>query len=777
MQNGKGVAAAALTFLFVAVVSVIAVRYVSPPEAVPASAPTGEFSSARALAYLRGFAREPHPVGSAAHDAVRQYIVAQITALGVQPEVTTTPQARDGRGGFPLNVATISDITARLPGTANTRALVLLCHYDSVAGGPGAADDGEGVAVLLETLRALRTGPPLRNDLIFLFTDGEETGLLGAKAFLEARGAEVGLAMNFESRGSHGPSLLFETSPGNGWLVRQVADATPDPQGSSLAYDAYQRLPFDTDLSLFKRAGIPSLNFAFIDGISDYHSRLDDVQHISERSLQHQGSYALPLARRFGNLDLRQVRAGDVTYFNFPGVRMVTYPLAWSMPLALAAGLLFVAVAGFGLARGRVTAGGILGGFLAFLAALIGTAIAVAALWLLVLVWHPDYRQMLLGDVFNPGAYRAACVALAVAIFALLYHGLRRRAALTGLWGGALLLWAVLAVLSARYFPGGAYLFTWPVLFGAAGWAILMARGGRMASWGTIVALWVCVTPGLLLAAPTIQELFVAMTMRLAAAPALLAALLLGLLIPLLEVMAAPRRWWLPGAAALVCAACLLAGTVRSAFDPDHPKPDSLFYGLDADTGAATWFSGDLRPDAWTIPVLGANPRREQNSPLVPYITWRFFVNSGAAASLPSPKIERLDDRTEGGERVLRLHIVSERHAPVIFVYGDPQADVLGAVVNGQPLAAGLLAPPARPGLKALDPVRSHRWSFAYDNPPREGFDLALRLREPAAPLRMLAIDQSFSLDGAPGAPVRPAGTMPLIWTPDSVFVRKAFTF
>jgi len=48
--------------------------------------------------------------------------------------------------------------------------------------GPGAADDGAAVAAVLETVRALRTQAPLRNDLVVLLIDGEENGLLGAQA-------------------------------------------------------------------------------------------------------------------------------------------------------------------------------------------------------------------------------------------------------------------------------------------------------------------------------------------------------------------------------------------------------------------------------------------------------------------------------------------------------------------------------------------------------------------------------------------------------------------
>src|SRR5207245_10866754 len=120
-------------------------------------------------------------------------------------------------------------------------AVALVAQYDSVAAGPGAGDDGAGVAALLETLRGLRAGPALQNDLIFLFTDGEEDGLLGASAFVAehpwAKDAHV--VINFEARGNSGASQLFETSAGNGRLIDFFAQAAPYPSGSSLAFQSY----------------------------------------------------------------------------------------------------------------------------------------------------------------------------------------------------------------------------------------------------------------------------------------------------------------------------------------------------------------------------------------------------------------------------------------------------------------------------------------------------------------------------------------------------------
>ena len=135
---------------------------------VPANAPATDFSAARALVWLSTFARIPHPVGTAAHDQVRDYIVEQIAKLGIHAEVQIATVVST-RWGSPYNAATVYNVLARLPGSANTKAVMLAGHYDSVSAGPGASDDGHSVAMQLETLRALRASPRLRNDVVFLY--------------------------------------------------------------------------------------------------------------------------------------------------------------------------------------------------------------------------------------------------------------------------------------------------------------------------------------------------------------------------------------------------------------------------------------------------------------------------------------------------------------------------------------------------------------------------------------------------------------------------------
>ena len=312
---------------------------------LPARAPADEFSAERAMVLVWAIAQRPHPVGSPEHDRVRDYIRGQLTALDLVPAVES------GIGTFRRKSSHVENIVARLPGTANTRPVMLASHYDSVSRGPGAADDGHGVAVLLETLRALRSGPPLRNDVIFLFTDGEEIDMLGAALFMKDHPwrKEPSVVLNFEARGTGGPPSMFETSAGNEWLIRDLKAAVPDANATSLAYEVYRRMPNDTDLTVFKQGGLAGLNFAFIEHPEFYHSPKDDPQHLDRSSLQEQGNYALRLTRRFGNEDLNRHGLSDAVYFPTRLTSLIIYRVGWVLPLAwgAVAGLVFVALVGW----------------------------------------------------------------------------------------------------------------------------------------------------------------------------------------------------------------------------------------------------------------------------------------------------------------------------------------------------------------------------------------------------------------------------------------------
>src|SRR5215210_1253367 len=298
--SGANVLTALLTFVVVtgaALYGVVAggTLYGAVPDPVPASAPPAQFSSGRALEHVRAIAKEPHPMGSPEDAAVRDYLVKELRAMGLEPEVQKSTATHYWfhnalLAGRPQNVL------ARLEGTDDGgKAFVIMAHYDSVPAAPGASDDGAGVATMLETLRALKAGPPLKNDVIFLFTEGEERGLLGARAFVDSHpwARDVGVVLNLDTRGNTGSALMLETNDEGGWVVGEFAKAAPYPMTTSDSVAFFKRSGANSDLSVFLDAGLAGLQVSSTGGISHYHGPLDNLKELDERSLQHMGSYTL----------------------------------------------------------------------------------------------------------------------------------------------------------------------------------------------------------------------------------------------------------------------------------------------------------------------------------------------------------------------------------------------------------------------------------------------------------------------------------------------------
>lgn len=329
-----------------------------PPRAVPATAPASRFSSMRAMADLAVVAAGPHAAGSEAQARVRAYIVGQVEALGLTAGLESS--------------GPVTNILVRLPGTDPTGTVLVTGHYDSHPPAPGAGDDGLSTVAMLEALRVLQAGPALRNDLLFLFTDGEELGWLGAYAYLDAHPEareETGVLLCFDGRPGNGPLLLTETSPGDSWLVRRMTGLPLSLYAGSWNNRA-ERGELDTDCSIFFGAGFAGFELENAEKGMRYHTPNDTVDAISPDLLQAFGRSMLALVDHFGTIDLRTRTEGpDLEYFSLPLVGVVAYP-AWLMPVLSGLGLLgllaFIVIAWRGkrFSPGRFGLGllGLLGG-------------------------------------------------------------------------------------------------------------------------------------------------------------------------------------------------------------------------------------------------------------------------------------------------------------------------------------------------------------------------------------------------------------------------------
>jgi hypothetical protein len=732
-------------FLLLACAGLLSVYLAGPPFPVPATAPGTEFSAERALEFDRHIASAPHPAGSAANEKVRNYIVETLRSMGIAAEVYA------GTYVAGHSAAEIKNVLARIPGTANTKAVALEAHYDSVAYGPGAADDGAGVSAMLETARALKAGPLLMNDVILVFTDAEEGGLLGAKVFGKHPWfKDIGLLLNLESRGNRGPSLMFETSEQNGWIVEQMIKSGIPMRANSMMYEIYKRMPFNSDLSVLKSLGMKGINIAFIENFGHYHTVNDNPGNLSLASLQHHGAYTLGVARHFGNLPLDEVTAPDVVYFNTIGSHMVMYSVKTNHALAILTVAAFLAMLTLGFARRHLSLGGFLGGIAAFLltvlcaaavtVVLLGIAYGPSQLYRLYrygVTDLPDLRVFYRNDAYGWAFFLVTC-----GLMALSYNGWRRFVRTQNLAAGALAWWLAAMFGTELFLPGAAYLFTWPLLLACISLGVLfLSRDTMVLSASRLTCVTALVLPGFLLWVPTFGGTLSAVFIIFAPLLMVLPCLLLGTLIPQLDLMARGNKWWLPAvlttAGLLIWAGAMATNTVS----PLRPNLDSLSYGLDLDTGQAYWLSGDEKTDEWTSQFFPAGTPRVELSEFMPWAHELYLKAPAPVVSMAGPSITVLQNAVRDNRREIVFRVVCP-DKPSSLYFRVTGVKVHSARVFGEEVRGG------------------EDWGIHFRLMPKEGVELTLKV-DSSTPLKVGMIEEHLALPASLPIPPRPKYIIP----------------
>jgi len=738
----------------------------APPGVVGEGAPSTEFSAARARGHLEHIARKPHPVGAPAHDEVRDYLVGQLSELGLNPQVERSASVLR-RNGAQFVASDVENISARLPGTGGAKTVVFVAHYDSAPTSLGASDDGTAVAALLEMARALKAGPPLKNDLLLLFTDAEEAGMLGAQAFVERHGATAAgcVVINFEARGTSGPSLMFETSDGNRQLVREFARSARYPLASSVFQEGYKLLTNRTDFTVFKEAGFKGLNFAYIDDPVSYHSERDSLDSLDERSLQHHGYNALDLARGLGNVDAA-TWGGDAVYFTGLGGGLISYAEGWALPLAGLGVLAFASVLWLAQRKGRLNWRGFGLGVAALPLSGVAASACVALFWWVVRAARVTETTVTWSDAYNLRFYALGFALLSLAIASLVYARFGRRANAYELMLGGLLWWVVLAAASGVAFKGASYLFVWPLLFALIGVGVALLTSTARAPRRLLVAASLGALPGLLLFAPLVYLLFVGLSLVWSWAIVLLYALMLSLLAPHLSLLGPKTGRAVQASTAVAGLGFVLWCCLGAGYGATRPAPDSIFYALNADTGKAVWASTDENVDHWTAQFLGTEAARAVLPEFFPASSYQFLQASAPAAAYEAPRTELLEDSTRDGVRTLRVRFVSARGAPLLQFAVDRGDWLQSASLNGRP----------------LEPDSAAKWLIVqYWGLKEQGAELTL-VGKPGATITIRAIDQSYGLASPTDRPytARGPGFMPAQFgfgLTDATLVSKTFTY
>jgi hypothetical protein len=736
------------------VIFALSLEGLRPPAPKPLNAPAAQFSAARALDALRRILGNdvPHPVGSAANDAVRDRVVAELARIGYQPQIQTAFACSDfGECG------TVNNILARLDGTEDVTgppvAVLLASHYDSVPAGPGDSDDGTGVAAVLETARALKSlSPPPRHPIIFLIDDGEEAGLLGARAFVDSHlwAKDVRAAVNVDARGTSGPSLMFETGAANEWAVHLYARSAAHAVTSSIFYTAYQQLPNDTDFTVFKAAGYQGLNFAFVGDEVHYHTPLDNSANVNPATLQHQGENALAGVVALANSDLSAPPQREAVYFDLFGRVMLHWQARRTLRFAILSVFLLLLQTAWMIYKKRLALREFSWGFFGWLMTALVTGVLAIVLRLLI----RSAGGAPVNWTAHPLPIEIAFWSLAVAVVVTLAVSFSRRAGFWGLWTGVWIGWGLLALTFAWQVPGLSYVVLVPVGVAAlAGLPATMGRGESVAVPG-LSAILPLAAAGIVGFPPAVL-LYEGLGNRGLPLIALVVGLILTPVAPLcadLPAVAGLRGLafiWIP---ILTTALASFAAVVMPAYSAKAPERVNIEYWKDADSGRARWI---VEPDSGRLPepIRLAAAFRRAGQDAFPWDVRPSFLADAPSLSLSAPTFTVLESGQTGGRRTYKTLLRSERGAPSAAVLFPPDSDVENVRIEGQPVA------PEIPRIRRY----LNGWA-AYRCPamPPSGFEIDFSLPD-GKPVEVWVADRTYELppDGAFLLKARPLTAAP----------------
>ncbi|MEN9907661.1 MAG: hypothetical protein RLZZ540_802 [Bacteroidota bacterium] len=677
----KDLSSIVYTLFFIAVLTFIYLS-IMPRWTFDDNQPLSEFSTKRALTHIKSISQQPHFVGSENHNQVANYLQHQLTKLGLKTSF---------QEGYTLtdwgNLTKSKNIIARIKGNQSGKALVLLSHYDSAphSASHGAGDDASGIATILESVRAfLYNKTPHQNDIIILFTDAEELGLNGAALFVTQHqwAKEVGLVLNFEARGTSGPSyMLMETNNGNAGMVKNFASANPTfPVSNSLMYSIYKMLPNDTDLTVFREQGdIQGFNFAFIDEHYNYHTAQDDYNHLDPKSVAHQGSYLMPLLNYFSNADLNTTKSiEDYVYFSIP-FSFFSYPFSWVVPMEIIAFALFLFFIFLGIAKRILTPQKMLQGFIPLIGSLFSAALITFFGWKLLLQIYPQYNDLLNGFTYNGHSYIAAFVLLSIAICFAFYHFFTPNKISANHFVAPLLIWLLINAGIAFGLQGAGFLII-PVYFGIFmfGFYILTQKYSPLLN--LIFGI-----PALLIIAPFIQMFPIGLGLKLLFGSAILTTLCFGLLLPTFGNYVQKGTWSLLFLLASI--GFFAKAHSESDYEKGKAKSNSLVYLYDADTNSAQWLTYDKNLDSWTKSYLGENPKTPRGLDAIPlfskYDSQFTFAAKAPIKNIPQPTIDFLTDSISDNLHYLKIRISPNRKVNRYDIFANEKMDIYNIKTNG----------------------------------------------------------------------------------------------
>ncbi|KAG7193556.1 uncharacterized protein KQ657_000625 [Scheffersomyces spartinae] len=326
---------------------------------------------------LQVIAKQEHTYGSKGNDVVYEYLDKRISSI-IKSKKTYVELDHDNTdNNSSVMYSSVSgdrntvtyyesnNLIVRVNGSDETLpALLLSAHYDSVPSSFGVTDDGMGVASLLGLLDyycSKKAEQPKRT-IIFNFNNNEEFGLYGATSFVKHPWfSQIGYFLNLEGTGAGGKAILFR---GTDYGIAKYYSSVRFPYGTSIFQQGFNNhlIHSETDYKVYKEmGGLRGLDVAFYKPRDLYHTALDNIRNVDEKSLWHMLSTALDFTNTIvsGKIDLDEesfnksstdtaVYQSFLNFFvSFPVSQVVVFNIALLVVAPLINLLLLVIIFGY----------------------------------------------------------------------------------------------------------------------------------------------------------------------------------------------------------------------------------------------------------------------------------------------------------------------------------------------------------------------------------------------------------------------------------------------
>ena len=664
----------------------------------------------------------PHPVDSDQSDRVIERLVGEIRALGFEPRVDEAFQCNKSWNTACAQVRNIGFWVTE-PGP---NAVMVASHHDSVPTGPGAADDGMGVAASLEIARLMR-GRDLPRPLYILITDGEEIGLVGAARFVkhDPVAPMIGAVVSLEARGNRGAASMFETSDPNS---RDLASLHPHPErrtrgpvSNSLTVDIYRAMPNGTDVTEYLTLGMDASNLAVTGHYAHYHTRHDTIGNLNDRAVFHMGVSALSAVEGLMTVDPDAPEANRI-YGDVLGLFILSLPQSWGLPLVILT-LLACGVALFRTDRAAAPLWRVL--LMPVVILIGGTGLAyLSNLGVAAIRPESDYGQA------YPIALRGLFLSLSLLVAVVAARWLYRPDGASRYLAGAWFILMVLGLAATYAFPGAVVLFALPACLVLPATLLLIARQKLAAKIVYALAAILTLTQLLSLHVGAETALFIETS-----AP-------LTMMILWMFLICLPLFWTRAG---FIRRPVIGAGVAAIGFGIA-----ALFvpaYSAESPMGANLYHITDGNNESGVLAVSGRNPLPESVSEVAPFtrgdvedFSRNLWVTPVAAPTLSKPGYVILKNEVEGDDRIIRLRFdapdadrvelraVSNRPDVEVlqingFVFPDPRPDLSLIECSGRTCRTLEVEIRLPSGLERLD---LQLWSVAWGmGPVGQPFDAA----------------------------------------------------